>query len=91
MGPTSLLTFMRENEMDAPRDANTLGSNLWSAWKAGRIVRSANGVYRPRVETSRQRLKARSPTTTSQGNRANCSDHRSTEARQKTRYEQQSR
>jgi hypothetical protein len=31
--------------MDVPKDANAIGSNLWSAWKAGRIMKAPNGVY----------------------------------------------
>ena len=45
MGPTSLFKFMVAKGMDAPKDANALGSNLWSAWKAGRIMKAPNGVY----------------------------------------------
>ena len=47
MGPTSLHKFMLANDMDAPKDANTLGSNLWQAWKAARIMKAPNGVYTP--------------------------------------------
>jgi hypothetical protein len=47
MGPTTLYDYMVANGMDAPKDANTLGSNLWSAWKAGRIMKAPNGVYTP--------------------------------------------
>jgi hypothetical protein len=47
MGPTSLHKFMLAEGMDAPKDANTLGSNLWQAWKAGRIMKAPNGVYTP--------------------------------------------
>lgn len=53
IGPTSLYRYMVENEMDAPKDANTLGSNLWSAWKAGRIMKAPNGVYTPLDGTGR--------------------------------------
>jgi hypothetical protein len=47
VGPTSLHKFMVERGMDAPRDAGVLGTNLWDAWKAGRIMRATNGVYTP--------------------------------------------
>ena len=48
MGPTSLYKFMlAEGGDDLPIDANTLGSNLWAAAKAGRIVKAPNGVYAP--------------------------------------------
>jgi hypothetical protein len=46
-GPTSLYKFMLEHNMDTPKDATVLGSNLWDAWKAGRIMRAPNGVYIP--------------------------------------------
>jgi hypothetical protein len=45
MGPTTLFKYMIANGLDAPRDSNSLGSNLWSAWKAGRIMKASNGVY----------------------------------------------
>jgi hypothetical protein len=44
-GPTSLYRFMVEKGLDAPKDANALGSNLWSAWKAHKIMKAPNGVY----------------------------------------------
>jgi hypothetical protein len=47
MGPTTLHRYMIANGLDAPKDANALGSNLWSAWKAGRIMKASNGVYQP--------------------------------------------
>jgi hypothetical protein len=47
MGPASLYRYMVENGMEVPKNANVLGSNLWSAWKAGRIMRAPNGVYTP--------------------------------------------
>jgi len=48
MGPTSLYKFMlAEGGDNMPIDANTLGSNLWAAAKAGRIVKAPNGVYAP--------------------------------------------
>lgn len=47
MGPTTLFKYMGINGLDAPKDANALGSNLWSAWKAGRIMKASNGVYQP--------------------------------------------
>lgn len=47
MGPTTLYKYIIANGLDAPKDANTLGSNLWSAWKADRIMKASNGVYQP--------------------------------------------
>jgi hypothetical protein len=47
VGPTSLYKFMVERGMEVPRDAGVLGTNLWDAWKAGRIMRATNGVYTP--------------------------------------------
>jgi hypothetical protein len=47
VGPTSLYKFMQERGMEAPKDSNVLGTNLWDAWKAGRIMRAPNGVYTP--------------------------------------------
>jgi hypothetical protein len=47
VGPTSLYKFMTERGMDVPKDAGVLGTNLWDAWKAGRIMRAPNGVYTP--------------------------------------------
>ncbi len=39
--------FMVEQGMEVPNDAGVLGTNLWDAWKAGRIMRAPNGVYTP--------------------------------------------
>lgn len=47
MGPTSLHKFMLAEGLDAPKDANILGSNLWQAWKAERVMKAPNGVYTP--------------------------------------------
>lgn len=48
MGPTSLFKFMlAEGGDNMPGDANVLGSNLYAAAKAGRIVKAPNGVYAP--------------------------------------------
>jgi hypothetical protein len=47
VGPTSLYRYMVENGMDVPKDATVLGTNLWDAWRAGRIRRAPNGVYLP--------------------------------------------
>lgn len=47
MGPTSLFKFMQERGMETPNNAATLGTNLYDAWKAGRIRRATNGVYVP--------------------------------------------
>jgi hypothetical protein len=53
LGPTSLYKYMMEREMDAPKDAGLLGTNLHDAWKAGRIMRAPNGVYTPLDGTGR--------------------------------------
>jgi hypothetical protein len=53
VGPTSLYKFMVQRGMQAPRDAGVLGTNLWDAWKAGRIMRALNGVYTPLDGTGR--------------------------------------
>jgi len=53
MSPKSLYQFMRANGLDAPRDANLLGVNLWDAWKAGRVMKAPNGVYTPLDGTGR--------------------------------------
>jgi hypothetical protein len=47
VGPTSLYKFMVERGLEVPKDAGLLGTNLWDAWKAGRIMRAPNGVYTP--------------------------------------------
>src|ERR1035441_8234849 len=47
MGPSSLYKFMVAEGMEVPDNPNTLGSNLYSAAKAGRIVKAPNGVYAP--------------------------------------------
>lgn len=47
VGPTSLHKFMIERGMEVPKNAGLLGTNLWDAWKAGRIMRAPNGVYTP--------------------------------------------
>lgn len=47
VGPTSLYRYMVEHGLDAPKDATVLGTNLWDAWRAGRIRRAPNGVYLP--------------------------------------------
>jgi hypothetical protein len=38
---------MVERGMEVPKDAGVLGTNLWDAWKAGRIMKAPNGVYTP--------------------------------------------
>lgn len=53
VGPTSLYKFMVEHRLDAPKDATVLGTNLWDAWRAGRIRRAPNGVYLPLDNTGR--------------------------------------
>jgi hypothetical protein len=50
-GPSSLFRWMTEQGMETPNDANTLGSNLWAAWKAGRVMKAPNGVYTPLDDT----------------------------------------
>ena len=47
VGPTSLYKYMVKHGMEAPKDATVLGTNLWDAWRAGRIRRATNGVYLP--------------------------------------------
>jgi hypothetical protein len=47
LGPTSLYRFMKEQGIEVPRNAGALGTNLWDAWRAGRIMRAPNGVYTP--------------------------------------------
>jgi hypothetical protein len=47
VGPTSLYKYMVERGMPVPKDATVLGTNLWDAWRAGRIRRATNGVYLP--------------------------------------------
>lgn len=47
VGPTSLYKFMVEQGMEVPKDSGALGTNLWDAWRAGRIMRAPNGVYTP--------------------------------------------
>lgn len=47
VGPTSLYRYMVEHGMDVPKDPTTLGTNLWDAWRAGKIRRATNGVYLP--------------------------------------------
>jgi hypothetical protein len=51
VGPTSLHKYMLEQGLDAPKDATALGTNLWDAWRAGRIRRAPNGVYLPLDES----------------------------------------
>jgi hypothetical protein len=53
MSPTSLYKFMVDKGLDAPKDANVLGANLWDAWKAGRLMRAPNGVYTPLDDSGR--------------------------------------
>jgi hypothetical protein len=53
VGPTSLYKYMVEHGLDAPQDATGLGTNLWDAWRAGRIRRAPNGVYLPLDNTGR--------------------------------------
>jgi hypothetical protein len=47
VGPTSLYKFMIERGMEVPKSPGVLGTNLWDAWNAGRVMRAPNGVYTP--------------------------------------------
>ncbi len=47
MGPTSLFKFMKERNMKTPPNVSVLGTNLYDAWKAGRIMKATNSVYVP--------------------------------------------
>lgn len=47
VGPTSLYKYMVEHGMEVPKNPAALGTSLWDAWKAGRIMRAPNGVYTP--------------------------------------------
>jgi len=47
LGPTSLYKYIVERGMEVPKNPAALGTNLWDAWKAGRIMRAPNGVYTP--------------------------------------------
>ena len=38
---------MQRNGLETPATPAALGTNLWDAWKAGRIMRATNGVYTP--------------------------------------------
>jgi hypothetical protein len=53
VGPTSLYKYMLDHGLVAPKDATVLGTNLWDAWRAGRIRRAPNGVYLPLDNTGR--------------------------------------
>jgi len=53
VGPTSLYKYMVERGMPVPKDATVLGTNLWDAWRAGRIRRATNGVYLPLDHTGK--------------------------------------
>lgn len=53
VGPTSLHRYMVDHGLDAPKDATALGTNLWDAWRVGRIRRAPNGVYLPLDNTGR--------------------------------------
>jgi hypothetical protein len=53
VGPTSLHKYMVDHGLDAPKNATVLGTNLWDAWRAGRIRRAPNGVYLPLDNTGR--------------------------------------
>jgi hypothetical protein len=45
MGPSSLFEYMQQAGLAEGTNANTVGANLWAAWKAGRVMRAPNGVY----------------------------------------------
>jgi hypothetical protein len=47
MGPTALFRFMIGAGMEAPKNANALGANLWAASKAGRIKKTPDDLYAP--------------------------------------------
>jgi hypothetical protein len=47
LGPTSLYKHMVKRGIKVPNNPAALGTNLWDAWKAGRIMRAPNGVYTP--------------------------------------------
>lgn len=53
VGPTSLYKFMEARGMETPKNPAALGTNLWDAWRAGRIMRASNGVYTPLDGTGR--------------------------------------
>lgn len=53
VGPTSLYKYMVQHGLDAPKNPTVLGTNLWDAWRAGRIQRAPNGVYLPLDGTGR--------------------------------------
>jgi hypothetical protein len=53
LGPTSLHKFMDEHGMEPPKNASLLGTNLWDAWRAGRVMKAPNGVYTPLDGTGR--------------------------------------
>jgi hypothetical protein len=46
-GPTELYRFMRDHDMNVPKNANALGAALWGAEKKGRVKRATNGLYAP--------------------------------------------
>ena len=47
VGPTSLYKFMVKRGMTVPKNPAVIGTNLWDAWNAGRIMKAPNGVYTP--------------------------------------------
>jgi hypothetical protein len=61
MGPATLHRYMVDNGLPTAKDANALGSNLWSAWKAGRIERNDNGTYTPLTRAMNEGTDSREP------------------------------
>lgn len=47
MGPASLFRFMEAEGMDRPQSVSALNAILWAASKAGRVVKTPNGIYAP--------------------------------------------
>jgi hypothetical protein len=47
MGPASLFRFMEAEGMDRPQSVSALNAVLWAASKAGRVVKTPNGIYAP--------------------------------------------
>jgi hypothetical protein len=47
MGPTALYRFMLGEGLEAPKNANALGANLWAAARAGRVKKTPDDLYAP--------------------------------------------
>lgn len=56
MGPTALYRFMGESGMDVPANSNALGASLWTAARAGQIVKTGDGRYAMRPITDYSEL-----------------------------------